>query len=519
MLNMLVTRINIEMTGDTRRYLVSAKQGDKATRYVIAKLLNEGCAYMIPSGARVAMNVKKPDGKHVYNTCTYSGSEVTIELTSQTLAAAGTACCDIEVRTGDDAQIITSASFTIEIERSMRSDDAIISSNEFTELEDRIKGHIENLDDTEKWAREAEVQRQEGERSRIDAENERNDAEDIRKQNEISRIEQEGTREIQESDRQKNTNKAVKDAEDATKEAADATRDCIAIIQRAETALENEEQLGQTLEEAREIRKDVSEMKTGVEEAKRQIEEEFSDHTRDTTKHITEEERTKWNGKAESSPMTAASASTAGAEGLVPAPGKGTQDDYLTGSGTWQNADDHAATFNSGDMEDPTGWADIVPIESGEKHSSLWRKVSLAVKNLRYLKKLLGTTDISAIGGGTITGAINALNTGIANLSGKTSTFLVWYGVTVGIYRYGRMGSIASISGTLSTDLRAYTKYTLGTIAASFRPLNQLTKIILIQGDVQAMLNITREGVVELTPYAVLAKGYVPLISEMYEIS
>lgn len=114
---------------------------------------------------------------------------------------------------------------------------------------------------------------------------------------------------------------------------------------------------------------------------------------------------------------------------------------------------------------------------------------------------------------------ISRLNTGIANLSGKTSTFLVWYGVTVGIYRYGRMGSIASISGTLSTDLRAYTKYTLGTIAASFRPLNQLTKIILIQGDVQAMINITREGVVELTPYAVLAKGYVPLISEMYEIS
>lgn len=519
MLNMLVTRINIEMTGDTRRYLVSAKQGDKATRYVIAKLLNEGCAYMIPSGARVAMNVKKPDGKHVYNTCTYSGSEVTIELTSQTLAAAGTACCDIEVRTGDDAEIITSASFTIEIERSMRSDDAIISSNEFTELEDRIKGHIENLDDTEKWAREAEVQRQEGERSRIDAENERNDAEDIRKQNEISRIEQEGTREIQESDRQKNTNKAVKDAEDATKKAADATRDCIAIIQRAETALENEEQLGQTLEEAREIRKDVSEMKTGVEEAKRQIEEEFSDHTRDTTKHITEEERTKWNGKAESSPMTAASASTAGAEGLVPAPGKGTQDDYLTGSGTWQNADDHAATFNSGDMEDPTGWADIVPIESGEKHSSLWRKVSLAVKNLRYLKKLLGTTDISAIGGGTITGAINALNTGIANLISKASASLTWNGIIIGVCRYGRMGNIATISGALSTGLTAYTRYSLGTIATGFRPTSQLTKTILIQGDVPAMLNITTGGVVELTPYAVLARGYVPLISEMYEIS
>lgn len=80
------------------------------------------------------------------------------------------------------------------------------------------------------------------------------------------------------------------------------------------------------------------------------------------------------------------------------------------------------------------------------------------------------------------------------------------------------MGSIASISGTLTTGLTAYTKYTLGTIASGFRPLNQLTKVILIQNDVPAMLNITRAGAVELTPYAALDRGYVPLIAEMYEI-
>ena len=81
------------------------------------------------------------------------------------------------------------------------------------------------------------------------------------------------------------------------------------------------------------------------------------------------------------------------------------------------------------------------------------------------------------------------------------------------------MGNIATISGALSTGLTAYTRYSLGTIATGFRPTSQLTKTILIQGDVPAMLNITTGGVVELTPYAVLARGYVPLISEMYEIS
>lgn len=78
---------------------------------------------------------------------------------------------------------------------------------------------------------------------------------------------------------------------------------------------------------------------------------------------------------------------------------------------------DNIVTFHSGDMESPTGWAEIAPVESGEKHSSLWRKISLGIKNLRYLKKMLGSTDISKLGDGTITGALSALNTGIQDNS------------------------------------------------------------------------------------------------------
>lgn len=188
-LERLTTRINIEMTGDTKRYLVSAKQGDKATRYIIARLLNDGMEYTIPEGVRVALNVEKPDGKHVYNTCSYSGSEVEIELTNQTLAVVGTAYCDIEVRTSDNTQLITSASFTIEIEKSARSDDSILSSNEFTELENRIAGHIKNVNDTEAAVEKAEAARVTAEKARetaeddrVKAENERINAENIRKE-------------------------------------------------------------------------------------------------------------------------------------------------------------------------------------------------------------------------------------------------------------------------------------------------------------------------------------------------
>ena len=84
------------------------------------------------------------------------------------------------------------------------------------------------------------------------------------------------------------------------------------------------------------------------------------------------------------------------------------------------NADtaDSTITFTSGDSENPTGWADIALMATGEKLSSFARKCSLGLKNLRYLKKLIGSTDLSDLGDGTITGAINALNTNFTDKLG-----------------------------------------------------------------------------------------------------
>lgn len=170
----------MEMSGDIKKYMVSAVQGDRATRCVLVKLVNNGEPYMIPDGARVIVNIKKPDGKFVYNKCTYSGNEVTIDLTSQALAASGTAYCNVEIRTADDTQIITSATFEIEIETTQRSDSAIESSNEFTAIEVKINDLIEKISDTNSAAVKAEQQRNQNEESRAEAEKERQQNEDRR---------------------------------------------------------------------------------------------------------------------------------------------------------------------------------------------------------------------------------------------------------------------------------------------------------------------------------------------------
>lgn len=135
----LITDITLELTGETKRYEVVAKQGDKATRFIRITLKNNGQDFEIPAGMKVIANIQKPDRKCCYNTCAYSGSTVTMELTNQALAVAGTAECDIEIRDANDEVVLSSQAFTIEIEKSMRDENAIRSSNEFTQLEQDVR--------------------------------------------------------------------------------------------------------------------------------------------------------------------------------------------------------------------------------------------------------------------------------------------------------------------------------------------------------------------------------------------
>ncbi len=83
---------------------------------------------------------------------------------------------------------------------------------------------------------------------------------------------------------------------------------------------------------------------------------------------------------------------------------------------------DNTITFTSSDTTTPSAWTDVAVLKSGETHKSFAQKVATMFKNLRYLWKILGSTSLTGIGDGTVTGAINALNTGCA-----TQTFPVNY--------------------------------------------------------------------------------------------
>lgn len=86
-----------------------------------------------------------------------------------------------------------------------------------------------------------------------------------------------------------------------------------------------------------------------------------------------------------------------------------------TGGDTAENT----TAFTSSDVADGSAsvWTNVSKLSSGEKHSSIFAKMSQMFKNVRYLYKMFGTTDISAIGNGTCTGAISTLNSSLANKS------------------------------------------------------------------------------------------------------
>lgn len=88
------------------------------------------------------------------------------------------------------------------------------------------------------------------------------------------------------------------------------------------------------------------------------------------------------------------------------------------------DAKDTTVTFASADVADggADAWTSVGTLSTGEKLGSVFNKVSMMFKNIRYLYKMLGTTNISAIGGGTVTGAISKLNTDLSNIGNIYNT-------------------------------------------------------------------------------------------------
>lgn len=139
-------------------------------------------------------------------------------------------------------------------------------------------------------------------------------------------------------------------------------------------------------------------------------------------------------------------------------------------------------------------------LTTGEKLSSIFGKLKLAVKNLKSLISLIGTTDISTIGDGTITGGLNDVNGKLDN----KNNFIIKssenekLNADVVIIKHNKMIQIR-FDGFKNLTLNTYN--TLFVLPDEFKPVSgAFYDCSNPNGEIYRIV-ISSNGVVELFPY------------------
>ena len=71
--------------------------------------------------------------------------------------------------------------------------------------------------------------------------------------------------------------------------------------------------------------------------------------------------------------------------------------------------------YTSGDAASPSGWSSVSAISASDTNATIFNKLTTMVKNVRWLYAKLGTTDFSATGSDTVSGALVSLKNSLNN--------------------------------------------------------------------------------------------------------
>ena len=147
------TNIILDMSGENQIKKVTAKQGDKDSRYIIAKLIANGTEYILPDAVTAKVSMIKPRGQCVLNDAEITDdSTVKILLTEQMLIDAGDARAEVMIYQGDT--MISSAVFDLRIMPSSYDQNEIESAPEYNTFIDALS-KMQNLTEKVDAATEA----------------------------------------------------------------------------------------------------------------------------------------------------------------------------------------------------------------------------------------------------------------------------------------------------------------------------------------------------------------------------
>ena len=126
--------IKLDLNKDKLYEKIKAKQGDTKSRFLLFQLFDGASPFSLVNRSVRAYMIK-PDGQEVFNDLVINDRNegyCTLELTNQVLAKAG--IVKIELMIIEGSKKLTSSVFELEVDKSINSEDSIVSTNEFTAL-------------------------------------------------------------------------------------------------------------------------------------------------------------------------------------------------------------------------------------------------------------------------------------------------------------------------------------------------------------------------------------------------
>ncbi len=180
--------------------------------------------------------------------------------------------------------------------------------------------------------------------------------------------------------------------------------------------------------------------------------------------------------------------------------GKNIPETYLKKTG---DSKDNTASFTSADSLTPAAWADVPVLATGEKHSSILNKISTMFRNIRWLYKMLGTTNIASIGGGTLTGAISKLNTDFLKANEvkylempQPPTNSIFVSFSHWVFNITKVGRVVTITTNFAGHMKAsWDNQLLLTLPAEYSPYDWYEIFPHItQGGNTVLVSILRDG-------------------------
>lgn len=464
-------KISLDFYNNERK-AIRAKQYDKKSRYVNITCTEKGVPVVLTaSNMSCYIKMSTPDKRAIYNNgVIQSDGSILFELTETMLAQPGKGELEIDIvysstADGDDDALLSSMNLDVIIEKSVYSNDTIIATDEFnalTELITKEQSRSDSLNALEDKVEKAEEIRVSNETERCNSEEKRKVSEEKRETDTKAAIDK--TNEIilsatgaLETVKQKaeevetNATNAAKSESNAKASEQAATKSQETATEKADSALEYATKAqsyavggtgsreGEDSDNAKyyyEQSRDISEGLKGGLQPHGTVAflnlPSLSDVETGWMYNISDEFTTTNDFKEGEGNVVPAGANiykTSDGKWDVlagtPVTGvKGAKEDSFRRGNVELTAENVGAVPTDGDTAENTiaftssdvtdgsasAWTSVSKLSSGEKHASLFAKVSQMFKNVRYLYKMLGSTDISSIGGGTVTGAISSQN-------------------------------------------------------------------------------------------------------------